>query len=508
MLTRTEKSIKNIKYAVIGQFFGIFINFISRFVFIKILPIDYLGLGSLFTNILTIFSLTELGVGAAMSYQLYKPLADNDIDKIKSLMYLYKKIYLIISFVIILLGVLCLPVYPYLINEIPNIEHLNFIYILFVLNTAFSYWFAYKRILVNADQKQYITTYYKYLFYFILNILQIIELLLLKNYILFLCVQIFITFVENILLSIKVNKLYPYLKEKSYQTISKDILNEMFINVKSIFFHRFGGVVLNSTDNIVISKMLGLGIVAIYSNYMLIINALNSIIYQFFNSIVASIGNLDVTSDRKKMTKVFDKLFFLGFWIHIVCFICLIYLLNPFIEIWLGIDYIVDFSVVIALGINFYLFGMRRVAMAFREATGNFYDDRFSPIIEAILNIFFSIILSKYIGLTGVVIGTVISCVCTNLWWEPLVVCRKSLDKSLKDYFKTYFYYTFVGFIITFITFFITSYISVSNFGMFVFKAMITFIIPNICLIIIFRKDKNFIYYLKLLKKFLKIKYI
>lgn len=505
MLTRTDKSIKNVKYAIVGQFFCIIVNLISRFVFVKTLSIEFLGLSGLFTNILTIFSLTELGVGTAMSYQLYKPLADNDTKKIKVLMELYKKIYLVISAVILILGVLCIPLYPYLINEVPNIENLNLIYSLFVLNTAVSYWFSYKRILVNADQKQYVTTYYKYLFYFILNVFQICVLLLFKNYLLFLVTQISTTFLENIFLSIKVNKLYPFLRGKTTQTVSKDFFKDMMVNVKYVFFHKFGGVVLNSTDNIVISKVLGLGFVAIYSNYMLIINALNAVISQLFNSIIASIGNLNVTSGKKAMTRVFDRLFFLSFWLHIVCSICLICLFNPFIELWLGSSYVVSIYVVFALAFNFYLFGMRKPAMAFREATGNYYSDRFSPIIEAVLNIFFSIILSKYIGLTGVVIGTIISCVCTNLWWEPLVICRKSLNKTIFEYFSVYLKYTFCGIVIAFLTISLTNLLPNSNIMMFIVKAGLSFVLPNLLLIFLFYKNEYFKFYKNLIfDKFLK----
>lgn len=495
MKNRTDNSIKNIKYAIIGQFFAIIINLISRTVFVKSLSSEYLGLSSLFTNILTILSLTDLGFGTAMSYQLYRPLAENDIEKIKSLMNLYRKIYIIISIVIAVLGLLCVPLYPYLINEIPNIDNLDLIYVLFVINTSFSYLFAYKRLLVIGDQKQYITTFYKYLFYFILNVLQIIELIILKNYILFLFIQIIITLFENISISIKVNKLYPYLKDKNIEKVPKSVVKEMKYNVKSMFFHKFGGVVLNSTDNIVISKCLGLTYVGLYSNYLLITNALNTILSQLFSSVIASIGNLDATSGKKAMTKVFDKVFFMDFWIHCVCTICLICLFNPFIELWIGANYTINDITVVVIAINFYLFGMRKTAMSFREATGNYHSDRFSPIIEAILNIGFSIILSKYLGLTGVIMGTIISCLCTNFWWEPLVVCKKSLEKNVFKYFKDYFKYTIIGIIIAIITIYINSFIKNTGLIYLMLRGIISFVVPNILLVLFFIKNEYLIFY-------------
>lgn len=503
---RTANSVRNVKYAVLGQFFAIIINLIARIVFVKVLSAEYLGLSGLFSNILTILCLSELGFGTAMSYQLYKPLADNDTEKVKSLLKLYKKIYIIIGIIILGLGCLCIPVYPYLINELPDIKNIDLIYILFVINTASSYFFAYKRILVTADQKQYISTFYKYSFYFLLNILQIIELLLFKNYILFLCIQIIMTLFENFFLSIKVNKIYPYLKEKNVKNVSDHDIKDMKFNVKAMFFHKFGGVVLNSTDNIIISKYLGLASVGIYSNYLLITNALNSIVSQIFNSVVASIGNLDVTSGKNSMTKVFDKVFFLNFWIYCVCTICLISLFNPFINLWLGSEYTLPLFSVIVISINFYIFGMRKTAMSFREATGNYYVDRISPIAESILNICLSIFLVKYYGLAGVVLGTIISSLLTNFWCEPYVICKKSLNKSIFEYLKVYIKYTLICIIIAFITIFISNLIPSENIVMFLVKSVVAFIIPNLFLLILFRKNKYFKFYVSLIaSKILKI---
>ena len=292
---RTDKSIKNIIYALVGQFFGIGISLISRSIFVKILSSEYLGLSTLFTNILTILSLTEMGFGTAMAFELYRPIARNDKEKIKSLMKLYKKIYIIIGTSIIILGIITIPIYPHLINERPNINNLDLIYMLFVLNTAFSYFAAYKRLLIISDQNRYIATTYRYGFYIVMNVMQIIELVLFKNYILYLIIQVLFTLLENIGISIKANKMYPYLKDKEVKEVAKRDKKHLMQNVKALFFHRFGGVVLNSTDNIVISKVLGLNWVGLYSNYYLITNALNTVLNQVFSSVVASIGNLNTS---------------------------------------------------------------------------------------------------------------------------------------------------------------------------------------------------------------------
>jgi len=486
---------------MVGQGAGIIISLFSRMAFVRILASEYLGLSGLFTNILTILSLSELGFVTAMSYQLYEPLENKNIEKLKTLMNFYKKVYFFISISIMIIGLISIPFYRYLMNEVPDIPNLNLIYYLFVLNTASSYLFSYKRLLIISDQKRYIATIYRYSFYFILNVLQIVVLYLTKNYILFLVIQVVMTLLENILLDRKANKLYPYLKEKNIVPLKKDDYSQIMKNVKAMFFHKFGGVVLNSTDNIVISKVMNLSLVGIYSNYMLIINALKMVITQIFSSVIASIGNLQVNGSKERMTDIFQKTFFADFVIHSTTTICLVCLLNPFISIWLGEEYLISLLAVYAIAINYYLLGMRRTCMSFREATGNYRSDRFSPVIEAVINIASSVILARFFGLAGVIFGTILSCLCTNFWWEPLVITKKSLTINLKQYFIIYFKYTFVTILIGAIVVIMNNFIPAYNLITFLIKAIIVFIVSLLLIIIIYRKNNNYIFYKDLLLK-------
>ncbi len=495
MESRTSNSIRNIKVTIVCQIFGIILNLVSRYIFVRILTAEYLGLSGLFTNILTVLSMTDLGFGTAMSYQLYKPISEKKVKKIKGLMLLYRKIYTIIGLSIIFLGVCTIPIYPMLINNLPDIKNLDLIYMLFVINSAITYFFSYKRILLISDQKKYIDIIYKYFFMFLLNILQIIGLIITHNYIAYLIIQIITTCLENISISIKINKLYPYLKDNKNVKINKKDKKELFTSVKYLFFHKFGGIVLNSTDNIVTSKYIGLVVVGLYSNYYLIFNALHGMISQLYNSVVASIGNLNVETNRKKMTNTFNKMFFVNFWIYHFTSISLLFLINPFIVIWLGEDYLLSTFTVIILVINYYIFGMRKTAMSFRYATGNYKNDWYSPIIEAVINVGVSIILAKYIGIAGVFLGTIISSLCTNFWFEPLVICKKSLAITLKDYFNQYFKYFVVtlsniGFVWAILHFF-ADYTFIN----FLIKIIIVAIIPNIIVILLYYHNENFIYF-------------
>ena len=215
-MSRTESSIKNLITAMIGQVLGIIISFAARMIFLDCLSEDYLGLNGLFTNILTIFSLVELGIGPAMNFSLYKPLAQNDIPKIKSLMALYRKAYIAIGIAILLIGAAFTPFYTVFMNDVPDIPHLTVIYWLFTLNTAVSYFFSYKRALIICDEKRYIATIYRYGFYFLLNAVQIIILLSTGSYIAFLVMQTLFTAAENAALALSMLEQFPAQKMPQY----------------------------------------------------------------------------------------------------------------------------------------------------------------------------------------------------------------------------------------------------------------------------------------------------
>lgn len=500
---RTESSIKNLIFAFGGQTAGILISLLSRLVFIRILTSEYLGLSGLFSNILSMLTLAELGVGYAMTYSLYRPLAEHDKEKIKALMNVYKIAYRIIGIIVFTIGVMLIPFLPQLINNMPNIPNINLIYVLFVANSSISYFYSYKRSLITSDQKRYIATIYRYGFYFLLNLAQIIVLLLTHNYILFLVVQVFMTLLENIMVSRKADKMYPYLKEKDIEKLDDKTKKEIVKNVSSMTLHKIGAIVVNSTDNLIISKYVGLMEVGIYSNYYLVINALNTVIAQIFNSVTASVGNLATTEDREKLYDIFKKIFFLNFWIYSFSSICLLVLFNDFIKLWLGTEYLFAFSIVLIIIINFYIKGMRQTVLTFRDALGMYWQDRYKPILEAVINIVASIILVKKLGVVGVFLGTIISAITTGFWMEPYVLYKYGLKQKLTKYFKKYGLYTVIGLMVAFITFSICSIIQEVTILNFIMKILICLGVPNLIYCFIFRKADEFKYYLQLIKTML-----
>ena len=497
---RSKSSAKNLVVALIGQAFGLIISFIARIIFVKFLSDEYLGLNGLFTNLLTMLSLVELGVGSALVYSLYKPLADGDNEKVKSLMDLYRKAYNIIGGVVLIIGILFIPFYRYLISEVPSISHLDFIYILFVLNTAISYFYSYKRSLIICNQKRYIATIYRYVFYFLLNVFQIIVLFLTHNYILYLITQVVFTWLENICISIKADRMYPYLKDKNIKKLDKKELNTISKNVRAMLFHKIGGVVVNSTDNILISKLVGLIAVGMYSNYYLITSALDTITAQFFNAITASVGNLGACTNSKKVKETFNTTFFLNYLIYGVITVCLLILFNPFIEVWLGKKYLFDFGVVLVITICFYLKGIRKTCLTFKDALGLFWQDRYKPIIESIINLVASIILGIKYGVLGIFMGTIISTVTTSLWIEPYVLYKYYFKENIIDYLYRFIKYTLVVVLTYLIVQKIVILISINGILGLLIKGVVSLILSILIMTIVFIKTNEIKHVKKIFK--------
>ena len=502
-MSRTRNSVKNLSYALIGQGIGFVISFIARIFFIQILGREYLGLNGLFTNVLTILSLAELGVGEAITYSLYKPLAMKDTRKCTMLMQVYKKVYNIIGLAILIIGISLTPLLPYIIKNMPDIPLINLIYILFVINTAVSYFFSYKRNLIIADQKRYIATFYRYVAHAVFTFLEIVYLVLFKNYIGYLIIMILATLADNIMVSRKANKLYKFLNSKEEIPLDEESKKSIIKNTKAMMMHKVGGVVVNSTDNILLSMFVSLDSVGLYSNYFFVTNALNSVTTHVFNSLTASVGNLFATSDSKNAYRVFKDVYFLNYFMYSFIAVSLLCLFNPFIELWVGSDYLFSFDIVCIIVINFYITGMRKSVLTFREASGLFYKDRWKSVFEAVINLVVSIILAIYLGTFGVFLGTLISSVTVCVWVEPLVLYKYGFKEKLREYFKLYFMFLIITMVSCSITYYLCSFINFGRFVSLILKACLCLIIPNFINVLLFRKTEEYNYFKNLIKKIL-----
>lgn len=503
-MSRTEKSVKNLTYAIAGQSVGLLISFVSRKIFVQYLSAEYLGINGLFTNILAILSLAELGVGAAIVYSLYKPLAEGDREKVKSLMALFKRAYTVIGCAIAVCGVALTPFLDIFVSEMPDISHIELIYVLFVANSAISYFFTYKRSLIIADQNRYVATFYRYAMYLCLNVAQIIVLILTRNFILYLCLQVFSTLLENILISVKADKLYPYLRDKNIALLEKDDKDKISKNIRAMVAHKIGGVVVNGTDNLLLSRLVSVVAVGLYSNYYLITSALNSVIGLLSESITASLGHLGATEDEEKNHSIFNILNFALFWIYGFSAICLFVLFNPFIELWLGDSFLFERGLVALIVFNYYITGMRKSVLVYRDALGLYWFDRYKPIFESLINLAVSIWLGLKMGATGIFIGTAVSTITTCFWVEPYMLFRHGFHKSVFSYFLRYGVYTAICVAAGAATYWLTTLVTVGGLWGFVLMAVICAIVPNTVFILVFHRTGEFKYLRGVLMKLIR----
>lgn len=491
---RVDNSIKNMKYNIFSQILNLLIQFVSRTFFIKILGNEYLGINGLFSNILTILSLADMGIGTVLIYSMYKPLAENNEEKMKALMNIYKKIYNIIALTVLIIGLCITPFLQVFIKDMPNIQHIRFIFILYLLNTVVSYLCVYKISIINADQKNYIVTTRQQIFNIIANFIMIMVLVTTHNFILYLIVQMLFSIISNIYLSSLAEKMYPFIKDTKGYKLTKEEKMQIKKDTFAMMLHKIGGVVVGGTDNLIMSAMIGLEAVGIYSNYLLIINAIKKFTTQYFNSMSASIGNLNAMKDKEYSYDIFKKVFFGNFWIFTFCSICLFCLLNPFIEIWVGIDYTFHISIVAAIVISFYIEGMRQTVLIFREAMGIFTKDQLKPVIEAIVNLIVSVMLTLKFGIIGIILGTIISMLFVCVWIEARILFKYGFSKNVIEFFKIYAKYLVIGVVGLILTYGANLLIKGNTITTLILRFTVSIIVSNLVILISTFKTEEFKY--------------
>lgn len=490
--SRTEYSARNTTVAVVSRMIAILMGFVTRVVFTHTLSENYVGINGLFTDILNVLALSELGVGTAITYALYKPIAEGDIEKQKSLMRMYCWFYRIVAGVVVVCGLLVIPFMDILIKNQPQVSHLILIYLLYLANSALSYFLIYKRTLIDAHQLIYIGTLYQTIFLIIQDIAQIAILLISGNFILFLCVYLACTLGGNLCISRKADKLYPYLKEKDIQPLPKKEKKEIFRNIKAMLMHKIGTVIVNNTDNLLLSSLVGIVSVGKYSNYYLLIGSIRQVLDQIFQGITASVGNLGVKEDAGRVRKIFESSFFIGQWMYGFAAVCLYETLNPFVEISFGSNYLFSRSIVLILCINFYITGMRKSTLVFRDSLGLFWYDRYKSVAEAVINLFVSILLALKFGTAGVFWGTFVSTVSTSMWVEPYVLYKHRLKVSVSSYFVKYGLYCLALAGVWYLTDRLCLLAKGGALQIFCIRLAISVFVPNALMLLLYCRTKEF----------------
>ena len=501
---RIKNSIKNIYISIFTQLVITLLGFISRRVFISSLGSEYLGVNGLLTNVLSMLSLVEGGIGTSIVYNLYKPLAEDDKPRVVALIQLYKKTYAILAIIVFVLSMALYPFLGVLVKQSDGISYLAIVYFLFVFKNIVSYLNAHKWSLINADQKGYVLARYNLLFNVITTIAKIVVLATTQNYVLYLVIEVLIFLVQNIWNGKVVNERYPYIKVKEKFEVDKDTKETMKENVKAMFLHNVGGYCVFGTDNILISALVNLKTVGLYSNYTMVINQLKGLLTPIIDGIGASVGNLIATESKEKSYEIFNVVYLINFWIYGFCSIILFNLLEPFIDLWLGKGLLLDKFTFVIILLNFYISGLRSSIITFKTKSGIFTNDKYVPIIESVINLGASIILAKYYGLVGIFLGTTISTLAIPFWLQPKLVYNNVFNKSVVEYFYKYFKYLFITIFAGVVTTIFCNYVNINNILIsLVIKGILGTVSINIIFLVAFFRTNEMKYIFTLLKDML-----
>ena len=442
MESRLTKSMKNLRAAWIGQLLNILAKFVMRRFFVQYISDDYLGLDAVFTNIIGLMNLAELGIGSAIFYALYGPLADKDEDRVLGVMQLLAKVYRSIALVLTAVGLILMPLLTIIAPEARGLSNVHLLFSFYLINTVVSYLFTYKGLLASADQKSYITTRNHYVFIVGLNIAQIFVIYFSRSFIVYAAIQSLFTIAEGVSLSWMMDKEYPILRQKKKVKLPEDVTKKIWSDVRKIVVSKVGNTVISSTDNLILSNVVGLAVTGIYSNYALIKASLQAIVCQFQAAVSASVGNIVAMGEREKEIDYFWFLNFITTALYSITSICLYNLMQPFVAYWLGGEYLMDQGVLFCTTVIYYLYGIRGIFGTFSMAHGVFDLEAKKTVLEAVANLLISIVLATKMGVVGVLLGTVFSSLFVGLPLELVNVGRALPEISKRRYVKEFILYS------------------------------------------------------------------
>lgn len=509
--SRIQKTIRNTEMGLLTQFCSLILNFALRTVFIYTLGIQYTGISSVFSDILTMLSLSELGIGTAIATALYKPLHDHDQAKIRKLMLFYKQAYRLIAFLILIMGIILIPFLNYFINDIPDIEeNIRIIFLFYIIKTAASYLLIYKATLLNADQKQYVVKLLEIICSIIRYTTEIVLLLLFQQYMFYLIIEVVAIIVQNYIISKQVEKQYPFAFTRTIEHLSDTEKKALYKDIKGLAMFRLSGAVGNSIDNILISSFISTVFAGMFSNYILIRRQLESIMHQFFNAVTPSIGSLVAENDSEKQYVVFKRMLFICFTVVNFCATSYFIMINPFIGIWIGDSFLLDKAIAFITAFDFFIYILLQLIASFRTANGIFVKGQYRPLITTILNVILSIILIQNYGIFGTILATVI-CRLVTQWYDPYLLCKYVFKKSFGKFYFIYWCYIALFLGCCTITYNISELLHIqSKMLNFLWKLGCCIIIPNVIVVILTGRSNELHYTIGLcinkLKKFRKQK--
>lgn len=493
--SRTEYSLINMFTGIAGFGINTLVGFVCRFVFVRTLSADYLGVNGLFSNILSMLSMAELGISSVIIYALYKPLADQDEKKIASIMQFYRKAYMAIGTFVAVVGLAMLPFLNVIIREPPAIkESICQLYLLHLASTVISYFFSYRQSLLIAAQRQYIVSGYSYVITIAHSALQILYLLLTHEYIGYLLIQIAGGITYNVCISRKTAKDYPYITGKDIEPLPKEERKLLFKNIKALAVNKLSGVLVNSTDNIVITYFTGIASVGLASNYVLFSRTLDGLITPLFNALTGSVGNLNATADEKTRYRFFKILNLANFWLYGWAAIGMALVSGDLVKLFYGTQYQLPAEIPLILAINLYTIGMLHALYTYKSTLGLFRYGQYLLLLTGVINLVLDIVLGEIFGIFGIYFATLIARLCTNLWYEPYAVYRYGLKKNPILYLFRYLVFLVILLITGCICWGACNLCHYSAIGNVICKIAICTLIPNGIFVLVFGRTEEFNY--------------
>ncbi len=436
--TRVEYSALNVGTAMASQLLANVLGYATRIMFTRTLSAGYVGVSGLCADLLGILALSELGIANAMSFALYRPAALGDIPRLQALMKLYRRLYLGVAAAVGVMGLGMLPFLDTIAGDASDVEHLKLYYLLYLGQSVISYLLAHRQSLIAAHQRGYVISLYWIAAGILRTAVQITILVTLGNFSAYLIAGILSSVLCNLCIFRRAGNMYPFLRQKNSCELPAAEKTAIYRNIKALSLHKLGAVVINSTDNLLLSAFAGIAAVGVYSNYYMVVSFIRQTLDRIFLNISASVGNLGATGEREAMEPVFQTAFFLAQWIYGVAAICLYELLPPFIELSFGPQFLLDGTVVGILCLLFFYHGLRTAIGTFWYALGMFRLDQYKALAEAALNLVFSIILGRRIGIAGVFLGTLLSALLTSAWLDPYLFFRHCLKKPVGPFAVRY----------------------------------------------------------------------
>lgn len=430
---RIRNSLTNSLYSVLNLLLLTIFKIIYRTIFIKILGEEYLGINAAMTNIIAVLSLAELGFSQAIAYLLYKPLSEKNTGKTLAYINNFKHIYMYIGFFVILAGIILLPFIKKIIPTNISTFELNIIFFLFIVNSSITYFWSYKRTLIIADQKNYKIIPIISIYQTLDLIIKSVVLLLTKDFILTLFLQLILKLLENYFVNRKINSIYKDIFKNIEIPLTQE--EKKIIKNKTIatFYHKIGDVFVNNIDSLVISAFVGVSILGIYSNYTMLIAILATFVSVAFNSIIASFGNL-IIEKKEKSEEHFYIIQLISIFLFGLLSTNILTQINNIIYLWVGEKYIISNYIVYLLTINFFIIGIRTPILIAKSAGGIFEKDKYAPLCEGLLSLLIALLLVGKYGIIGVLIGKLIAVISIPLLVQPYITYKYIFSKSIFTY--------------------------------------------------------------------------